>query len=92
MNMNDLLDMKFGDVIEQYYVLYSPECDYIFGIIHIDVLEEADWKYIIDENYSASINATSLLSWDAEELFDEEFLTMDKVDHIMDNLGVPKND
>lgn len=92
MNMEDLEDMKFSDVIEQYFVLYSPECDYIYGVAHSDVLDEMYENYNITEDDSVSVNVDSLLSWKSLENYYDDFLEMDKIDEIMKILNIKKKE
>lgn len=90
MKISKLLDMPLREVLENYCVLFSPECAYIYGVTTQDLAERMYKEYNVDEDYPEAMCPEELLNievWDHEELIDWE-----KIEKIMDNLGISKKE
>ncbi len=88
MNVEELLNKQFKDVLEEYCILYSPECDYGYGIASWDDVEKLYDKYDISDE--PSIFAKSLLDYHALNEFDNEgeVLTFEKLEEILRIIGL----
>lgn len=88
MNVNDLLDMTVREVLDEYCVLFSPECCYTYGVTSWDNANQMYDEYNIEEEYPESMCPENLISdevWDTDEIID-----MEKINRIMDNLGISR--
>ena len=93
MKFEELLPKTLEEVIENYAILYSPECDYIYGITDTDTIQTIQNTYNITEEDEASISADTLLNWKILETeTDKDILTIEKIEKIMENLGIQKKE
>lgn len=88
MMIDDLMDMKVSELLDEYCLLHSPECDYNYGIGKWDdaqvIWEEFDLfdMYCFDSDYLIPLN------YDFEPGI--KVLGLDDLKQIMARLGVPK--
>ena len=90
MKVTDLLDLTVREVLEEYCVLFSPECCYTYGVTTNELAEKMYQDYNIEDEYPESMCPEPLINhevWDHEELIDWE-----KIERIMDNLGISKKE
>lgn len=90
MRLEELLDMPFKEVLENFGVLYSPECDYIYGITTKEATEKLFEKYDLCEQ--ESMDCEPLLRFDVLCEFEEngEVLTFERIEEIIENnLDIP---
>lgn len=88
MIINDLFDKTLREIVDEYCVVFSPECDYTYGISTWDEAERMFEEYDLEDEYC----------YDADPLVPclNEFYTTDKIleaedlDRILDNLGIEK--
>ena len=88
MKIDDLMEMKVKDLLDEFCVLYSPECDYNYGIGRWDDANQIYEEFDLEDNYSFS--GDSLIPMDYNFFEGEEVLTLDDMRCIMDKLGVIK--
>ena len=84
---DDLLEMKFGEVLEKYGVLWNYECAYPYGICSNELVERMYDEYNVDEYWEAM---TVEMIINSELCFCDELITWEKIERIMDNLGISK--
>lgn len=87
--VNDLLDLTFREVLENYCTIYNAECGYYYGIAKIDDVDDLFNEYDIEE-YSEAFGVESIISDEMVVDFNEEIISMDKMQRIMNNLGINK--
>lgn len=84
----DLLEMKFGEVLEKYSVLWNYECAFPYGICSNELVERMYDEYNVQEYWEAMTTDTIINS---EVLYEcDELITWEKIVRIMDNLGISK--
>ena len=88
--LNELLDKTLREVLDEYCAIYSPECDYWYGVTSYDDIDELYEHYNIEEEYSEAFVPTSIIDDELIISFDEELMDYNKLEHIMNNLGISK--
>lgn len=83
----DLFEMKLGDVLEKYFVLYNLECGYAYGICDSETVDKMYENYRV-EDYEVAMSPEPLIPLEVLDELQEEFIDDDKVKRIMDNLGI----
>ncbi|MBP5423017.1 MAG: hypothetical protein J6Y78_11305 [Paludibacteraceae bacterium] len=88
---DDLLEMKFGEVLEKYSVLWNYECAYPYGICSNELVEKMYEEYDVQSYWEAMTTETIINS---DLLYDAsgELITWEKIVRIMDNLGILRKD
>lgn len=51
MKIDDLMEMKVKDVLDEYCILYSPECDYNYGIGRWEDAYKIYEEFDLEEQY-----------------------------------------
>lgn len=92
MDMNELLDMKLKDILEQYIAVHNDECDYWYGIASFEDMEKLYENYNIHEEYPDAFSPSLIVSKELEIYARKPLLTYEKLENIMKNLGIPKKD
>ncbi len=88
MKLDDLMELKLKDVIEDYSLLCNYECGFNYGICKNDVIDDMFERYNVEE-YEEAMGVEPLIDFDI--LYDDEdLISEDKIDRIMDNLGISK--
>lgn len=88
MKAEELLDMKLGDVLDEFCFVFSPECDYLYGISRWDDVNQAWEEFDLDDHYC--FDGESLLGWPMEVDFEADILTIEGLRHVLDYLGIEK--
>lgn len=88
MMIDDLMEMKVKDVLDEFCILYSPECDYNYGIGRWDDANKIYEEFDLEEQYCFS--GDSLIPIDYGFDNGEKVLTLDDMRCIMDKLGIIK--
>lgn len=86
--IDDLMEMKIKDVLNEFCILYSPECDYNYGIGRWDDANQIYEEFDLEDQYCFS--GDSLIPLDYNFFEGEEVLTIDDMREIMDKLGIIK--
>ena len=84
-DFNDLLDMRLGDVLDNFVFLYSCECGYVYGICKADDVDKLYEDYDLSD-YAETVSVEPMVSF---EVMDTDVLDWDRLVEMMDNLGVP---
>ena len=80
-----LLDLTVRELLEDYGCMYSPECDYKYGVI-----EYGDAKRMYDEYDLEDCPSVAVDELIDSELVDLTPLTWEKIEYLMENLGVKR--
>lgn len=88
MMIDDLMEMKVKDVLDEFCILYSPECDYNYGIGRWDDANKIYEEFDLEEQYCFS--GDSLIPIDYGFDNGEKVLTLDDMRCIMAKLGIAK--
>lgn len=88
MKIDDLFEMKVGDLLEEYCILYSPECDYNYGIGKWDDANQIYEEFDLEEQYCFS--GDSLIPLDYGFDGGEDVLDIEDMRIIMAKLGIAK--
>lgn len=86
--IDDLMQMTVGELLNEYCILYSPECDYNYGIGRWDDVNQIYEEFDLEEQYCFSGDSLIPLDYSFDE--GEKVLTLDDMRHIMDVLGIVK--
>lgn len=86
MMIDDLMEMKVKDVLDEFCILYSPECDYNYGIGRWDDANKIYEEFDLEEQYCFS--GDSLIPIDYGFDNGEKVLTLDDMKCIMNKLGI----
>lgn len=86
MMIDDLMEMKVKDVLDEFCVSYSPECDYNYGIGRWDDANKIYEEFDLEEQYCFS--GDSLIPIDYGFNNGEKVLTLDDMRCIMNKLGI----
>lgn len=86
MMIDDLMEMKVKDVLDEFCILYSPECDYNYGIGRWDDANKIYEEFDLEEQYCFS--GDSLIPIDYGFDNGEKVLTLDDMRCIMNKLGI----
>lgn len=92
MDVNELLNMKLKDILEQYIAVHNDECDYYYGIASFEDMEKLYKKYNINEEYPDAFSPSLIVSKELEIYSRKPVLTYEKLEKIMKNLGISKKD
>lgn len=87
--MNDLLEMKFGEVLEKYSVLWNYECAYPYGICSNELVEKMYEEYDV-KSYWEAMSTETIINSDLLYDMNYELISWEKIVRIMDNLGISK--
>lgn len=89
MNFEDLMECKLKYVLENYSLLCNYECGFNYGVCHNDLVDDMYERYNVEE-YEEAMGVEPLI--DFEILLDssDELINKEKIDRIMDNLGISK--
>lgn len=92
MKVKDLLDLPFKEVLENYVLLYSPECGYYYGIVKSSLVDDIVDEYNIEEEYPESFDVECFIPIETSIECEDELIDYEKLERIMDNLGVSKKE
>ena len=90
MKIDDLMKMTVGEVLTEFCVVYSPECDHYYGIARWDDAAQMFDEYDLEDEYC--FDGDELIPLDYGFFEGEEVLDLEKLRYILDYLGVEKND
>ena len=90
MKIDDLMEMKVRDLLDEYCLLYSPECDYHYGIGKWEDASQIYEEFDLEEQYC--FEGDYLIPPDY--MFDcgEEVLDLNDLRQIMAKLGIAKKE
>ena len=87
MMIDDILEMPLKDVLNEFCLVYSPECDYHYGIARWDDAGQMFEEFDLEDKYC--FDGDSLIPMDYGVDAGEEILDIDDLRCIMDKLGIP---
>lgn len=88
MKVSDLYDMKVIDLLEEFCVVYSPECGHHYGITRWDDAREMRELYDLEDEYC--FDADSLIPYDYGFDGEEDVLEESDLIRILDALNIEK--
>lgn len=88
MQVKDLLDMTLREVLDEYCILYSPECDYVYGIGKWDDLAATEIEFDLEDEYCFDGDYMMQYFWEID--FDGKVLELEDMIHILDTLGIKR--
>ena len=86
--IDDLMQMTVGELLTEYCILYSPECDYNYGIGRWDDANQIYEEFDLEEQYCFSGDSLIPLDYGFDE--GERVLSLDDMRCIMCKLGIAK--
>lgn len=86
MKIKDLLDLSFREVLENYCIIQSLECDYIYGLAVSDDVETLFNDYNIEDEYPEGFDVETVIGRVVD--YDEDVYEYDRLVRIMNNLGI----
>lgn len=81
----NILDLTVRELIEGYGLMYSPECDYNYGLISNENAEQMLKEYDLDDCPSVAIEDVI-----HPDVIDLTPLSYTKIQYIMRNLGIER--
>ena len=88
MKVDDLMKMTVEDLLNEFCILYSPECDYNYGIGRWDDVRKIFEEYDLEDQYC--FDGDYLIPLDYCFDCGEEVLELEDLHCIMDKLGIIK--
>lgn len=88
MSIDELLDLPLREILNNFVVVYSPECAYYYGIFRDEDVEKIYQEYNIDDDYPEAFGVENLIV--DELLCEDQVKGYDSLLRIMDNLGISK--
>lgn len=88
MKIDELMQMKVADLLEEFCVVYSPECGYNYGIARWDDANEIHEEFDLEDEYCFS--GDSLIPLDYGFDCGEDVLELKDLKCIMNKLGIRK--
>ena len=86
--IDDLMHMTVEDLLDEFCILYSPECDYNYGIGRWDDASQIYEEFDLEEE--SCFSGDSLIPLDYGFDGGEEVLNIDDLRCIMSKLGIAK--
>ena len=86
MKLQELLDMKVGDLLQQYCVLYSPECGYTYGISTWDDSSAMFDLFDLEDEYCFNQDPIFPHLWEVDA--EDKVLDYDDCVKILEKLGI----
>ena len=90
--IEDLLDLTLREVLENYSAVQNLECGFFYGICKDTLLEDLFQKYNIEKDYPEAFNADTIINSELLVSYQDPLLTRDKLERIMDNLGITRKE
>ena len=88
MKVDDLMQMTVEDLLNEYCITYSPECDYNYGIARWEDAEQIYEEFDLEEQYCFS--GDSLIPLDYGFDGGEDVLDINDLRVVMAKLGIAK--
>lgn len=88
--IDDLMNMKVGELLEEYCVLYSPECDYNYGIARWEDANQIYEEFDLEEQYCFEGDYLILIDYGFDS--GEKVLDLEDLKKIMAKLGIAKKE
>ena len=88
--IKDIYKKTLQEIIDEYCLLFNPECCYYYGVIRQEDADKMWNEYNIETEYPEAIITEPIIP--LEILLDDEkpIIKQDKIKIIMDNLGITK--
>ena len=88
--IKDLYQKTFGEVLEEYCILYNEECGYTYGIINQELAQETYDEYNIEKDYPEAVTTHPLIP--IELILDDDYtlIKKNKINRLMENLNISK--
>ena len=89
--LKELLNITLGELLERYVQIFNAECGYLYGIAELDDVNQLYREYNIEEDYPEAFMPEELIHPELGIYSeDAEVMTYEKLERIMENLGVTK--
>lgn len=86
MKIKDLMKLSLEEINENYCIIYNLECGMAYGIAEIDTANEIYEKYDLSDE--PAFTGEPIIPHDYIIDYDKPILTQEKMEKILDNLGV----
>lgn len=83
--MVNLLDLTVRELLDSYGLMYSPECNYVYGVIPYTLADKMYDEYDLEDCMSVAVD--SLIDFESEIDFDVQ-IDENNLKNIMDTLGI----
>lgn len=90
MNLQDLYSKTLGEVLEEYCIVVSPECGYVYGITTWDEGELMYSEFDLEEEYCYSLEPFLNYCYEIDD--EAPLLTEEKLRETLNYLGVGKKE
>ena len=90
MKFDDLLDLTLREIIEGFCLLYSPDCDCVYGVMRYDDWCNVDQAYDFED--SNAIEVLPILSKEVTDYGSDEVLEWSDVEKVLKSLGINKKE
>lgn len=89
MIIDELLKLNLDEILENYCLLYSPECGYYYGIAECSDVDKLYEEYDIKE-YSEAFEPDTIIPGYIISEINDKLLTYESLENIMNNLDIKK--
>lgn len=90
MKVDDLMQMTVEEVLSEYCIVYSPECDYNYGIARWDDANQIYEEFDLEDQYC--FDGDSLIPMDYGFDSGEPVLDLKDLRQVMAKLGIAKKE
>lgn len=88
MILDDLLDMKVREVLDEFCVAFSLECDWFYGVARWEDVNKMFEEYDLEDEYCFA--GEGLVNYGLEMSESDQVLEVEDLRRILDNLGIEK--
>mgnify|MGYP006896772607 CR=1 FL=1 len=88
MLVKELLDMKLRDVLDEFCIVFSPECDWFYGIGRWDDVSAMYDEYDLEDEVCFDGDFLIQYALDIDE--EADVLDLDHMRRILDCIGIEK--
>ena len=88
MLIDDLWDVPLRDIMNEYCIVYSPECGYYYGVTTWDEALQMEEEYDLEDEYCFAADYLIPMEYGVED--GEKVLDIKDLRKILDYLGINK--
>ena len=90
MKIDDLMEMKVKDLLEEFCLVYSPECGHNYGITRWSDANTIYEEFDLEDEYCFCSDSLIPIDYGFDE--GEDVIDINGLKHLMNVLGIPKKE
>ena len=91
MELKELLEMPFGEVLEKYVVLWNYECCYPYGVCTVELADRMYEEFDV-QSYAEAMTTEPIVHFEVLDMMDGDLIEWEGIEKAMDNLGIMRKD